>query len=202
LPFYNQKASVNPQVSFTPDGKQVIFASTASVDYLQIYGANLDGSNIRRLTHVRAVEAEPKVNPKTGSEIVFVSGRGGTPQIYKMNIDGGDIVRLTTGEGDAVNPSWHPDGKHIAFSWTRGFEPGNFNIFVMDVATRQVAQLTHGMGRNENPVWAPDGLHIVYSSKRGRTSQVFTMLADGTQQQQLTTQGNNTQPVWGKGISQ
>jgi hypothetical protein len=67
-----------------------------------------------------------------------------------MNLEGTDIVRLTTGEGEASNPSWHPDGQHIAFAWTRGFEPGNFNIFVMDVATRQYVQLTHGMGRNEN----------------------------------------------------
>ncbi len=202
IPFYNQKASVNSQVSFTPDGSKVLFASTASGGYMQIFSSNVDGSDIHRLTSVRAVEAEPKINPKTGTEVVFVSGRGGPPQIYKMNIDGGDIVRLTTGEGDAVNPSWHPDGKHLTFSWTRGFEPGNFNIFVMDVATREVVQLTHGMGRNENPVWAPDGLHIVYSSKRGRGAQIYTMLADGTQQQQLTTQGNNTQPAWGKGTSQ
>ncbi len=203
VPFYNQRASVNSQASFTPDGKRVLFSSTASGDYAQIYLSDADGSNITRLTRVRAVEVEPKVNPKSGTEVVFVSGRGGPPQIYKMNIDGGDVVRLTTGEGEAVNPSWHPDGKHIVFSWTRGFEPGNFNIFVMDVATREVAQLTQGMGKNENPVWAPDGLHIVYSSKRGRgPNQIYTMLADGTQQQQLTTTGNNTQPAWAKGISQ
>ena len=100
---------------------------------------------------------EPKVNPKTGNEIVFVSGRSGPQQIYKMNIEGTDIVRLTTGEGEASNPAWHPDGQHIAFSWTRGFEPGNFNVFVMNVATREFVQLTHGAGRNENPTWGPDG---------------------------------------------
>ena len=109
----------------------------------------------------------------------------------------GSLCR-TDGEGEAVNPAWHPDGQKIAFAWTRGFEPGNYNIFIMDVATRAVAQLTHGVGRNENPVWAPDGLHIVYSSKRGRTIQLFTMLADGSQQKQLTTLGNNEKPVWGR----
>jgi len=115
-----------------------------------------------------------------------------------MNIDGTDVARLTTGEGDAVNPSWSPDGQHIAFSWTRGFEPGNFNIFVMDVATRDFVQLTHGAGRNENPSWAPDGVHLVFSSTRDRNTQIYTMLADGTGVQQLTTQGNNEKPVWSK----
>jgi TolB protein len=196
LPFYNQSASMNAQASFTPDGKSVVFSSTATGGYAQLFIAGVDGRNFRRLTNVRAVEVEPKVNPKTGSEIVFVSGRSGAQQIYRMNLEGADIVRLTSGEGEASNPAWHPDGQHIAFSWTRGFEPGNFNIFIMDVTSRDYIQLTHGTGRNENPTWAPDGRHLVFSSRRGRSSQIFTMLADGTQVKQLTTQGQNEMPVW------
>lgn len=198
LTFYNQRASMNATADFTPDGRSVVFSSTAGGGYAQIFMANLNGSNLRRLTSVRAVDVEPKVNPKTGGEIVFVSGRSGPQQLYRMNIDGADIVRLTTGEGEASNPAWHPNGQLIAFAWTRGFEPGNFNIFVMDVASRQLIQLTHGAGRNENPSWAPDGRHIVFSSRRGRTTQLFSMLADGTQVKQLTSAGNNEKPAWGK----
>lgn len=198
LPFYNQAASMNAHASFTPDGKSVVFSSTAAGGYAQIYIANLNGSGLRRLTNVRAVEVEPKVNPKTGADIVFVSGRSGPQQIYRMNMEGADVVRLTPGEGEASNPAWHPDGQHIAFAWTRGFEPGNFNIFVMDVATGQFVQLTHGAGRNENPSWAPDGRHLSFGRRVGRTTQIFSMLADGTQVKQLTTQGNNEMPVWTK----
>lgn len=197
LVFYNQPSSSNAASDFTPDSKQLLLYSSVN-GIPQIFIANADGGNLRRISTVRAIEVEPKVNPKTGADIVFVSGRGGMPQIYRMNIDGADIVRLTTGEGEAVNPAWHPDGQKIAFAWTRGFEPGNYNIFIMDVATRAVTQLTHGVGRNENPVWAPDGLHLVFSSKRGRTTQIYTMLADGTQQKQLTTAGNNEKPVWSR----
>jgi TolB protein len=115
-----------------------------------------------------------------------------------MGRDGSDPVRLTSGEGDAVNPSWHPNGQHIAFAWTRGYDPGNFNIFVMDVATRELIQLTSGAGRNENPTWAPDGRHIVFSSNRSGSTQIWTMLADGTQLRQLTHQGRNSNPVWSR----
>jgi TolB protein len=197
LQFYNQNASLNAQPSFTPDGQKLVFSSTAAGGYAQLYIADVTGANLRRLTNVRAVEVEPKVNPKTGTEVLFISGRSGPPQLYKMNIEGTDIVRLTTGEGEAANPSWSPDGQLVVFAWTKGFEPGNRNIFIMDVATREiVAQLTHGIGRNENPTWAPDGKHIVFTSRRGGGTQIYTMLADGTQVKQLTTQGENIMPVW------
>lgn len=197
LPFYSPASSLVTTPSFTPDGKQILFSSSIG-GWAQIYIANTDGSGLRRVSYASSVDVEPKANPKTGSEMVFVSGRSGTPQIYRMNMEGADVQRLTTGEGDAVNPAWHPDGQHIAFSWTRGFAPGNYNIFVMDVATRQFNQLTHGAGRNENPSWAPDGRHIVFSSNRSGSTQIWTMLADGTQLQQLTTEGQNSMPVWGK----
>jgi TolB protein len=197
LPFYNQRASVNETPEFTPDSKQILYSSSAS-GWAQIYSANLDGSGLHRLSSTAAIEVEPKVNPKTGTEIAFVSGRSGPQQIYRMNIDGGDVERLTNGEGEASNPSWNPDGAHLAFSWTRGYATGNFNIFVMDVASRSFIQLTHFEGRNENPSWAPDGVHIVFQSNRGGTYQIYSMLADGTQVKQLTTQGNNWSPVWGK----
>jgi TolB protein len=196
LPFYNQKASMNATAEFTPDGRQIVFSSTAAGRYAQIYISDTDGSNLRRLTFSNAIDVEPTVNPKTGAEIAFVSGRSGMPQVYKMNMDGADVVRLSTGEGEAVNPSWHPDGRHIAFCWTRGYEPGNFNIFIIDVATREFLQLTHGAGRNENPGWAPDGRHLVFSSNRSGSTQIYTMLANGTQIRPLTTKGNNEKPVW------
>jgi len=197
LSFYNQRASMNATPEFTPDGKHIIYSSTA-VGIAQLYMANLDGSGLRRLTDSNAIDVEPKVNPKTGAEMVFVSGRGAHPQIYRMNMDGTGVQRLTEGEGDAVNPAWSPDGQRIAFSWTKGYEPGNFNAFIMDVASRSFVQLTHGTGRNEHPTWSPDGVHIAFSSNRTGKQQIWTMLSDGTQLKQLTTQGSNTAPSWGK----
>lgn len=198
LPFYNQNASMNAASDFTPDSKQLLIYSTAGGGYAQVFETNLDGGNLRRVSHSRSIDVEPKINPKTGAEIVFVSDRGGFPQIYRMSSDGTDVVRLTNGEGEAVNPSWNPDGQHIAFAWTKGYDPGNFNIFVMDIASREVVQLTRGIGRNENPTWAPDGTHLVYSSKRAGSTQLWTMLADGTGQKQITNKGNNEKPVWSK----
>jgi TolB protein len=198
LRFYNQRgASVTASPSFTPDGKQIVFVSSVA-GCCGIFIANLDGSNVHSVTTSRSNDAEPKVNPKTGSEIAFSSGRSGPEQIYRMNIDGTDAERLTDGTGEASNPSWHPDGQFLAYAWTRGYMAGAFNIFVMDVAHRTYEQLTHSEGKNENPSWAPDGKHIVFMSDRTGRPQIWTMLADGTQLQQLTRDGANLHPVWGK----
>lgn len=199
LRFYNQRASVNETPSFTPDGKQLIYASSAPNDHCcRIYMANLDGTGFRSITSSTFIDVEPKVNPKTGSTVVFVSGRSGPQQVYMMNSDGTGIERLTPGEGEASNPSWNPDGQHIAFSWTRGFAAGNWNVFTMDVVSRSPLQLTHSEGRNENPVWAPDGNHLAFMSTRAGGKQIWTMLANGTEVHQLTTLGHNEAPIWGK----
>ena len=200
LPFYNPVSSVVETPEFSPDGKQLLFA-TALNGWVQICISNLDGGNFRRISNVRAIEVSPKVNPKTGTDMLFISGRGGRQQLWHMNLDGSDMQQFTTGEGDVANPAWSPSGQQIAFAWTRGYEPGNFNIFVMDVAARKPVQLTNGSGRNENPWWAPDGVHLVFTSKRGNSTQIYTMLSDGTNVQQLTTQGNNIQPVWANGVN-
>jgi TolB protein len=196
LPFYNQRASMNAFVSFTPDSKQIVFSSTAAGGAAQLYLANADGSGMRRISNSSTIEVEAKINPKTGATMMDVSGRSGLPQIYLMNMEGADVQRLSAGTGEATNPAWNPDGEHIAFAWTKGFEPGNYNIFVMDVITKDTTQLTANEGRNENPNWAPDGAHIVYASKRGHQSQIWVMNADGTGKHPLTDKGSNEKPVW------
>lgn len=193
--FINPVTSVLSAPDFSPDGKKLWF-SMAVNDWQQVMVANIDGSGRERVSNVRAIETSPRVNPKTGSEVLFISGRTGVPQLYKMAANGSGIEIITTNEGDVANPAWSPNGKQVAFAWTRGYVPGNFNIFVMDVTTKQFVQLTKENGSNENPWWAPDGVHLVYANKRGSSTQIYTMLATGDRRKQLTSTGNNTQPVW------
>jgi TolB protein len=200
LAFYNQDSSNVETPDFSPDGQRLFYA-VAFDAFAQLCSSNLQGGDFQRILRNRFIEVSPKVNPKTGRDMLFISNRAGRQQLWHSNIDGTGAEMLTAGDGDVANPSWKPDGRAIAFAWTHGYEIGGFNIFVMDMGSHQYVQITRDSGKNENPSWAPDGIHIVFASTRGRRSQIYTMLADGTHVQALTTQGNNFQPVWAKAIN-
>ena len=195
LQFYNQDASLNTTPSFSPDNSAIYFASSAS-GRSQIYRADPDGGNLRRVSYSRALDVHPSVNPKTGAQIAFVSGASGMPQVYLMDSEGANRRRISGGGGDAVQPAWDPSGERLAFAWTRGYELGNYNIFLVDVASQRYTQLTHSRGRNDHPSFSPSGTHIVFASDRMGSTQIWSMRADGTQLRQLTSRGVNESPVW------
>jgi TolB protein len=115
-----------------------------------------------------------------------------------MEADGTNPQQLTD-QGYAVSPSWSPSGDFLAFSWMRHYgpgAPGAEDLYIMDVASKQWDQITHDGGRNDFPSWSPDSRHIVFQSNRTGTLQVWSMLADGTNQRQLTNVGSNSQPNW------
>ena len=156
------------------------------------------GGNLKRITSFKGPDVSPVWNRKTNAQIAWVSGRTGLPQIYTMEGDGTNVQRLTD-QGYAVSPAWSPNGQFLAFAWVRHYgpgAPGASDIYLMDVASKQWVQLTHDGGRNDFPSWSPDGRHLVFQSSRAGGEQIWEMLADGSNQKQLTTTGSNTQPNW------
>jgi TolB protein len=189
----------NLSPAWSGDGTKLAFSSSMQGDP-EIYVSDPQGSGPRRITAYKGPDVSPTWNPKTNGQIAWVSGRTGLPQIYIMEADGTNPQRVTDG-GYAVSPAWSPNGQFLVFSWIRHYgpgAPGAQDLYIMDVASRQWAQLTHDGGRNDFPSWAPDGRHIVFQSNRAGGDQIWSMLADGTQQHQLTTSGSNTQPNWSK----
>jgi TolB protein len=187
----------NLSPAWSSDGSKIAFSSSRNGDP-EIYIMDADGRNLRRVTAFKGPDVSPVWNPKTNAQIAWVSGRSGLPQIYSMDSDGTNVQRVTD-QGYAVSPSWSPNGQFLAFSWIRHYgpgAPGNQDIYVMDIASKQFVQLTHDSGRNDFPSWSPDGRHLVFQSDRKGRWQLWTMLADGTQQKQVTSSGENTQPNW------
>jgi TolB protein len=187
----------NLSPAWSADGSKIAFSSSRSGDP-EIYVVDQSGANLKRLTNYKMPDVSPVWNPKTGAQIAWVSGRTDLPQIYTMESDGTNVQRMTD-QGYAVSPTWSPNGQFLAFSWIRHYgpgAPGAEDIYLMDIASKQFVQLTHDGGRNDFPSWSPDGRHIVFESSRSGSEQIWTMLADGTNQKQLTVSGGNTQPNW------
>ena len=189
----------NQSPAWSADGARIAFSSSRTGDP-EIWVVDASGGNLRLITNFRGPDVSPTWNPKTNAQLAWVSGRTGLPQIYTMDQDGANIQRLTDG-GYAISPSWSPNGQFLTFSWNRKYgpgDPGGQDIYVMDISTKPLKwlQITHESGSNDFPSWAPDGRHIVFERAIGGHSQIWSMLADGTDQRQLTQSGSNFMPNW------
>ena len=189
--------SLNQSPAWSADGKSIAFSSSRGGNP-DIWVADANGGNARRITSFPQSDVSPTWNPRTNSQIAWVSDRSGMPQIYTMDADGSNIQRMTD-SGYATSPGWSPNGQFLTFAWDRKYgpgAPGGRDIYVMDIASKRWLQLTHDSGNNDFPCWAPDGRHIVFERKTGGRTDLWTMLADGTEQHEITHSGNNFMPNW------
>tara|TARA_B100000686_G_scaffold107051_2_gene114119 strand:+ start:1855 stop:2949 length:1095 start_codon:yes stop_codon:yes gene_type:complete len=170
-----------------------------------IFTANLDGTELTRLTETDGYDAEATVGPD--GTIVFTSVRDGDMEIYSMNSDGSDVQRLTNRQGPDGGPFFSPDGTKIVF---RGREipagpelddyrellaqelwrPTELQIYVMNADGSNVRQVTDLAGANFAPFWHPDNERIIFSSNShnpdGRNFDLFMIHEDGTHLEQIT----------------
>jgi Tol biopolymer transport system component len=137
----------NPQ--FSPDGTRVAFESTRS-GTPEIWVADADGSNPRRVTSVGGMPTgTPRWSPD-GGHIAFGSGPQGQADIYVIRSEGGLAKRLTDDPANDALPSWSGDGRSIYFASGRSGRSEVWKIAIPDsgdVSARAAAiQVTRGGG--------------------------------------------------------
>jgi TolB protein len=131
-------------------GREIAFVSTRNGPQ-QIYRANEDGTNVRRLINDGGEAANPSWSPD-GTFLAFAWKKPGNSrfEIFLHDLVTGINTQLTQSNGDSEKPTWSPDGKHIAFESDR---TGKLQIFSMLADGSKPRQLTHS-GINKAPAWS------------------------------------------------
>lgn len=186
---------------FRPDGKKIIFAASPEksekappgtykwdlTPYMNIYEANVDGSEPVALTYGPAYHAECAYSPD-GTRIVYASNEDGSMNIYTMKSDGTDVKQLThTDHCYNGGPFFSPDGQRIVFRADREI-PHYLQIYMMDLDGKNLVQLTNSNAVNWAPFWHPSGSAIVYTTslKGHHNYQVYFLNIETGEQFQVT----------------
>lgn len=183
---------------FSPDGSilAVTIQARTNLDIFLVEART--GAVLKRLTHSSGVDTSP-VFSGDGKKIVFVSDRGGGPQIYMMNADGSQQHPLPLPGSYNTSPDLSPDGTEVAYQSRLAL--GRFAVFVYDLRKGALRKLSSGAYNDEEPSWSPDGRFIVYTSTRDGRKRLFVMKADGSHPRALLPAGAPGEyftPAWEK----
>jgi len=180
------RAGLNITPVYQPGGNSILYAQgTGNGTDLVLATLALDSSRPKKITIGRGTDnTSPSYSPD-GTQIAFISGRSGSPQVYIMDADGSNVQLLTPYKAGVrsyrASPDWSPDGRAVAYEQ----QNGNFQIWMVDVRDRVPKQLTNE-GENEDPSWAPDGRHIVFTSTRSGDKQLWILDTESGRARQLT----------------
>ena len=131
--------------------------------------ADLDGKNAKRLTTDLGVESNPVFNPD-GTLIAFSAQYDGNTDVFTIPVAGGAATRLTSHPSADVVRGFTPDGKSVLFS-------SNRNVYSNRHSQLFTVPLTGGMPEQLPIPWgfeacySPDGKFIAYCPVRDVTKE-------------------------------
>lgn len=134
--------------------------------HMEIFEADYDGMNLKRLTDSKGYDAEGSYSAD-GQQIVFCSNRSGEKnlELYIMDADGKNVRKLTDAPGCYNGgPFFSPDGKKVIFRSDRK-KKDHLQLYVINVDGSGEKALTD----DENwvfwaPYWYKDSRHIIYTA--------------------------------------
>ena len=131
-------------------------------------------------------DSSPQYSPD-GSRVAFRSNRSGSNEIWVSDSSGRIPVQLTHYAGPLTGtPRWSPDGMNIAFD-TR--PDGQADIYVVSSIGGTPRRVTKSEFEDVVPSWSRDGAWIYFASNRTGTWQVWRVRADGSVEEQVTSDG-------------
>jgi TolB protein len=145
----NTRRAGEASPSWSPDGSRIVYVSDQSGSP-QLYMVSRSGGEPRRLTS----RGSQNVAPDWGANniIAFASLFGGRWNICVMDPDNLQVKQITNGDADYEDPSWAPDGRHLASG--RGLRYQS-KVYLLDTMGDAPIALTDYPGDWYSPAWAP-----------------------------------------------
>ncbi len=160
-PVFAQQTLLLKQPSISADKLAFVYAG-------DIWLANRDGSNPRRLTSSPAQENSPSFSPD-GTQITFAATYEDNIDVYVVAVSGGQARRLTWHPGPDIPTGWTSDGTAVTLVSARETDHGRSGQFyhvslqggmpmkqmesriyrgVYDSGDKRLAYIAHGSGYN------------------------------------------------------
>jgi tricorn protease len=173
-----------------------------------LFVADLNGANVRRLTTDDGVESNPAFSPD-GKTIAFSAQYDGNVDVYSVPVSGGPPVRLTWHPGADSVQAFTPDGKEILFTSQRATFTGRYaQLFTVPAAGGMEAQLP--IPNAARATYSPDGQRIAYNPipprfaqwkqyRGGTVSKLWLYESKGhgiEKVPQPPDRSNDTDPMW------
>ncbi|MBI1826857.1 MAG: PD40 domain-containing protein [Planctomycetes bacterium] len=200
---------------YRPDGLKIIFASS-HLDpgpdkpqppkdkkneykwdfnsYMDIFEANPDGTELKRLTETPGYDAEGSYS-HDGRLIVFTSQRDGDLEIYVMDAYGTNTRRLTSAKGYDGGPFFSPDDWTILYRGDhRDDGKMNLQLRMINLDGSNDHAITDNVIFNWCPYWHPSGQSFIFTQAdhgafaRGEKPNydLYMMKIDGSDQTRIT----------------
>ncbi|MEO0796654.1 MAG: biopolymer transporter Tol [Verrucomicrobiota bacterium] len=108
--------SVETDPTWSPDGGRLIITSDR-IGGPQLFEIPAQGGPMTRLpTNISRYCAEPNWNPRDASKVVFTAAMGGGYELALFEYGKGAAKPLTSVAGNAKEPVWLNDGRHILYT--------------------------------------------------------------------------------------
>jgi len=168
LPLYCMLALATPALAIdTKDTRMLSSQPAISANHIafvyaeDLWVANPDGSQPRRLTVDEGVESNPKFSPD-GKWIAFSAQYDGNTDVYIIPVEGGVPKRLTWHPAADIVRGFTPDGKNILFASQRAvFTRRYMQFFTVPVTGGNETQLQ--LPNAFDGTYSPDGKYIAYT---------------------------------------
>ncbi|WP_422105345.1 S41 family peptidase [Winogradskyella sp.] len=171
-----------------------------------VWIAELNSSEAKRLTSTAAVESNPNFSPD-GNWIAFSSNRAGRNNVYVISKNGGEPKQLTWHPSGSTVRGWTNDGKHILFASGRETAPRAYDRLYTIPAEGGVPKLLTTQWSHDGS-YSPDGKQLVidkmdrwdveWRAYRGGQNTPLIILDLDSQNEELLPNERTTdvQPMW------